>query len=655
MIPFVGFQIRCFQFPGKRVASIIFMAEIHSSGEKSRRTIGPVVGVAVVLIVAILGIRLLISSSRVKVDERTRETVAAKPQLERPPAVSQAYVGSAVCRECHAQIWELYKSHPMAQTLSEIGSAEEIEDSARQTAFSRGNREYRVERSDGKVVHHELQRDARGDVIYDQGVEIRYAIGSGRHGRSYLIDRDGRLFASSISWYSQPGRWDLSPGYESEGHKRFERPVVDRCVACHAGRSAPDPHWVDRFQKPAILEFGIGCERCHGPGADHVAHRRSAGAGDDPIVNPTALAVALRESVCNQCHLHGDEELLRYGRTDFDFRPGMHVGDVWSVLVSESDESMATASQVQQMRSSACYKKSGGQLGCVSCHDPHSVPARSDRDQFYRRRCLACHQETDCDEPVSRRLVTTPADSCIVCHMPQFLASDLVHLAQTEHRVPKIPATEDAKRRVASRQGQRDLVLFDAANAPLSELEWARLQGVLLAREAESSGSLEGARRTQQLLAPVVAAAADDRVSIDAFAVALALQDDLASAKGYWQHLAQLSPLRESTLLSLATVCEMQNEPQQTLAFLDRLVDANPGNEHFRLFRSRLYVALGRSQEAVAEARRAVEINPSAPEYFRQLAIALRAAGLERDAAQAEQTGARLAGELQRERSTGPQ
>jgi len=623
------------------------MAEIRSTEEKSRRSIGPVIGGVAMLIVVILAIGLLLNSRRGKVGDRTPRNVAAERRLEQPPAVSQGYVGSAVCRECHTEIWDLYKSHPMARTLSDIGSAELTEDYARQPAFSRGNREYLVERSDGKVVHHELQRDAGGDVIYDQSVEVRYAIGSGTHGRSYLIDRDSRLFASSISWYSQPGRWDLSPGYESEGHKRFERPVVDRCVACHAGRSAPDPDWVDRFQQPAILEFGISCERCHGPAADHVAHQRSAGTGDDPIVNPATLAVPLRESVCNQCHLHGDEELLRYGRTDFDFRPGMHVGDVWSILVSESDESMATASQVQQMRSSGCYKKSGGKLGCISCHDPHSVPARSDRDQFYRRRCLACHQETDCAEPVSRRLIKTAADSCIVCHMPQFPASDLVHLAQTEHRIPRIPATLDAKRRVASRKEQRDLVLFDEANAPLSELERARFRGVLLAREAEATGDPDLARRAQQLLAPVVAAAGDDRLGVDALAVALALQDDLAAAKGYWQHLAQLHPVHESTLLSLATVCEMQSEPQQALAHIDRLVDANPGNEHFRLFRSRLYLALGRSQEAVAEARRAVEINPSAPEYFRQLAAALRAAGLERDAAQADQTAARLAGKSQ--------
>lgn len=596
------------------------------------------------LIVVILAIGLLVTSRRGKVGNRTRSNVAAERRLERPPAVPQGYAGSAVCRECHAEIWDVYKSHPMARTLSEVGSADQIEDYTRQSAFSRGNREYRVERADGKVVHHELQRDAGGDAIYDQGVEIRYAIGSGAHGRSYLIDRDSRLFASSISWYSQPGRWDLSPGYESEGHKRFERPVVDRCIACHAGRSAPDPNWVDRFEQPAILEFGISCERCHGPAADHVAHRRAGSAGNDPIVNPAALAVPLRESVCNQCHLHGDEELLRYGRTDFDFRPGMHVGEVWSILVSESDESMATASQVQQMRSSVCYKKGSGQLGCISCHDPHSVPARSDRDQFYRRRCLACHQEADCAEPVSRRLIKTAADSCIVCHMPQFPASDLVHLAQTEHRIPRIPATPDAKRRMATRQGERDLVLFDAANAPLSELDRARFRGVLLAREAEATGNPDLARRAQQLLAPVVAAAGDDRPSVDALAVALALQNDLAAAQSHWQHLAELRPVHESTLVSLATVCEMQSDPQQALVFIDRLVDADPGNEHFRLFRSRLYQALGRSQEAVAEARRAVETNPSAPEYFRQLAKALRAAGLEHDAAQAEQTAARLVG-----------
>src|SRR5258708_536001 len=183
-------SIRLHSNPRERVASNNFMAENSNTDENSRRFIGRVVGAAVLLIGAILGIGLFSSSRPQKVDDRTAQNVPAERRLERPPPVSQKFAGSAVCRECHAQIWELYQSHPMARTLSEVGSAEQTEDDTRQPAFSRGNREYRVERADGKIVHHEMQRDPGGNVIYDQGVEIRYAIGSGTHGRSYLIDRD---------------------------------------------------------------------------------------------------------------------------------------------------------------------------------------------------------------------------------------------------------------------------------------------------------------------------------------------------------------------------------------------------------------------------------------------------------------------------------
>ena len=50
-------------------------------------------------------------------------------------------------------------------------------------------------------------------------------LGSGRQGASYLIDRDGFLFQSPISWYAQQRRWDLSPGYQKT-NAHFDRVIV---------------------------------------------------------------------------------------------------------------------------------------------------------------------------------------------------------------------------------------------------------------------------------------------------------------------------------------------------------------------------------------------------------------------------------------------
>ena len=54
------------------------------------------------------------------------------------------------------------------------------------------------------------------------------------------------------------------------------------------------------------------------------------------------------------------------------------------------------------MKKSRCFLESGGRLDCTSCHDPHELPAREERTEFYRQQCLACHETNGCylAEPV---------------------------------------------------------------------------------------------------------------------------------------------------------------------------------------------------------------------------------------------------------------
>src|SRR5207302_405536 len=100
--------------------------------------------------------------------------------------------------------------------------------------------------------------------------------------------------------------------------------------------------------RPVFDGFAIGCQRCHGPGELHVASR---GTEKDTIVNPRHLEPALREAVCEQCHLEGEVRLVRHGRGLDDFRPGLPMELFWSVFLptSETGEGPKAVGHVEQM------------------------------------------------------------------------------------------------------------------------------------------------------------------------------------------------------------------------------------------------------------------------------------------------------------------
>ena len=91
----------------------------------------------------------------------------------------------------------------------------------------------------------------------------------------------------------------MSPGYAQLVEMELNHPVDSTCLFCHASRvQRPVNGTVNKFAGDAFLQPGVGCERCHGPGSDHVK-------GLGPMVNPAKLTGDRRDSVCNQCHLEG--------------------------------------------------------------------------------------------------------------------------------------------------------------------------------------------------------------------------------------------------------------------------------------------------------------------------------------------------------------
>src|SRR5262245_30046449 len=195
------------------------------------------------------------------------------------------YVGDSACTRCHGQIADTYHMHPMGRSLSPVSAATspEVEFETGRPLFEAQGLEYSIEARDGHVIHKETRRDTAGRIVAQNQAEVQFVFGSGSQGLGYLIERDGFLFQSPITWYARKQRWDLSPGYK-QTNPHFDRPVESTCLFCHANRVEPIAGTTNRYASPIFRGHAIGCERCHGPGELHIQQLPSAAGQDLSIV-----------------------------------------------------------------------------------------------------------------------------------------------------------------------------------------------------------------------------------------------------------------------------------------------------------------------------------------------------------------------------------
>src|SRR4030095_4369892 len=93
-------------------------------------------------------------------------------------------------------------------------------------------RRYEILRRDGQMVHRELLVNAAGKRIVINEHPVSYVIGSGQHAPGHLIEIDGFLVQSPLTWYASRQAWDMSPGYDVPRHMSFSRPVDQGCLVC---------------------------------------------------------------------------------------------------------------------------------------------------------------------------------------------------------------------------------------------------------------------------------------------------------------------------------------------------------------------------------------------------------------------------------------
>ena len=522
---------------------------------------------------------------------------------------SHVFVGSQACAECHADLVQRYQSHPMARSMTTPDRLPDHVMAAIPGQVEFGGRSYGVTQDGGEQFQTEKLEDAEGE-IYSQQCRVDLAFGSGTHGYTFASIQGNALYQVPLTWYEDIKGWDLSPGYHRPDHDRFERRISDDCVSCHMGRVAPEGHNTNRFGKNFIVEASIGCERCHGPGAEHIDYH-SAGvasaAHPDPIVNPARLPVHARESVCFQCHLSGESKVLRAGRSAYDFRPGDRISDIWVTLVNqpatgESVTNSQAVSHVEQMVSSKCYQESAGAFQCTSCHDPHGVPSEEQRIPFHNGRCQSCHHEatSECSLDHQQRQSTAPPNSCVSCHLPQKGASDIPHTARTDHRILRF-YDDSAEENTETRLG---VFQPDRQNVPEKEIQ--RAFGLTLAIRARTAPEVEAA---YGLLLPLVD---DDPEDAELFRAIATLRMQLGdpSAGRLLAKAVALRPEDEAILQTQLSLQWINKDYFGSLRTTNTLLRLNPWNSLNLRTRAQLLAHLGRLDDSVAAARRSIEVNP---------------------------------------------
>lgn len=603
----------------------------------------------VVVLVAItllggLGAWLLLDQEVLPPDENNTDS-SPIARRDRPAARSDSYAGSQVCAQCHEEYFESFRQHPMGRS---VVKATEIEasglDETGVTVSPPGPRSYSARVKDGVLEHSEIwldRTDGSNTELYRETAPVQFAIGSGQRGHSFVTNREGVLFMSPLTWYSQGQRWDLSPGYRPDNHPRFERQISDGCVACHIGRVNSIENEPDRFQKQEpFAEAAIGCERCHGPARGHVdRHLNNELDGPDPIVNPGKLDAVRRESVCYQCHLHGIKRVPRYGRGEFDFRPGDELSDIWVTFVDgsqvQADGSTTAVSQVEQITQSRCFVESEGTLGCISCHDPHRLPDSDERVGFYRKRCLNCHSAsgTECSEPEATRKESVADDSCIACHMPRLEASDVPHTSQTDHRVLKRPQSA-RKGRQSQPTSDGHAVFLAGGKAPQWEIE--RAEALMWSRQAEQSADQRLAMQAFPKLLEIRRQAPDDVEVRDAAIYLTAFLGNTQEAIRLGEETLKLAPRRESVFESLVLICEASGQPEAGLNYVEKQLALNPWRSESHLRHARFLARLRKNKAAIEAARAALKRNPLLKEARQLLVELLRQSGQSDEATKEE-------------------
>lgn len=504
------------------------------------------------------------------------------------------------CAPCHREIYDRYRKTPMANAS---GPAPEgfIAADFRHPA---SGVHYRVFEEKGDIwlsYKRDGQLQAAGPGAPSRPlagqVQLRYFLGSGKRGRTYLFERQGYWFEAPINWYAKKQMWDMTPNYLNAQEMPLTLPVDPGCLHCHASGAASSlPDARNHYAGPPFTAGGVTCAACHGDGSAH-----AASGGKVSMMKIDKLDPVKRDSVCLSCHLEGQAAVTREGKRLESFIPGDSLFDyaVFFVHRTENGSGRRATSQWEALLKSRCKQNSGDRMTCTTCHDPHGSPSPEQRISFYRQKCLQCHSQ-----PEFATRHHPEKQDCTMCHMGRPQSNDIAHEQVTDHWIRKHPSED---RLLAAQSGDlvavggvaasdRDLGLAYAQFAARGDVE-AGKRALELLREAERvtggaandhevhaqlgfleqlSGQAEQAEAEYRL---ALAEDPYDSLAGGNLALIVAQQHHYLEAAKLWKTAFEHDPVQLRAGLNLATVQCGLGERKAALDTLERVLAFAPDNE----------------------------------------------------------------------------
>jgi len=331
-----------------------------------------------------------------------------------------AFAGTKSCVKCHADIYSSY-----LHTAHFEASAPASESSVH-GSFAAGSNIFNINASQ-KVVMEKIGSNLFQSFYVNGKLRERHRfdiVFGGVKGESYLYWQGNELYQLPLSYFSAQHQWSSSPGMGLNfmDYPR-SRPIGIRCLECHASyinylpENAQRLNGTEAFEKNSLV-YHIDCERCHGPGAQHVDFQtRNPNVKTARFITTyVSLSRSQKLDMCAVCHSGKHNVMLR---SAFGFMPG----DTFAkFILPQFSAKIDTAhldvhgNQLQLLQTSKCFIYS--QMECSTCHDPHQN--MRGEDIVYTQKCLNCHnspKHTYCKMTNTLSAAILKAD-CISCHMP---------------------------------------------------------------------------------------------------------------------------------------------------------------------------------------------------------------------------------------------
>jgi predicted CXXCH cytochrome family protein len=313
------------------------------------------------------------------------------------------YVGSAACKACHGEIYARWSKTRMANVVRDP-----------------------KEHTDA-IIPDLSKPDPLVTFTKD---DIAFVYGSKWKQRYFKKVGD--------DYFPLPAQWDVThkiwrayfvregtdwwvPHYPADN---MQRPTGPLCDGCHSVNY--DIH------TKKVTEWNVGCEKCHGPGAAHVA-----APGRTNIANPARMDSVHANDVCIQCHSQGrplkNPINGRYYDWPVDFQVGQNLSDYWELEEHKLGDTTFThfadgtahknRMQGNDFAQSEMYIHG---VTCFSCHDVHGTANNADLLKPASVMCLQCHgpnspngPRTATVEQHTHHRAGSSGNECINCHMPK--------------------------------------------------------------------------------------------------------------------------------------------------------------------------------------------------------------------------------------------